>query len=265
MKRNSSILTLVLIGLAGTLVVVLLVAAAFVAFFRISSTTVSASEPGQAIVETVVLPVETQALSGEEVPDSEKEPSIIETLPQDGAVTPEPGSGVIAPPGFNAFVDDQLHFGIAYPADWEEGQRYLEYSRLFFEKSTDPDGIGPLPKLYVTFIPLDDSLAQGSYGFMSNESIRSFMALAVGEAQPLEPDAVLAEYITYTRLPDRAVSGWQALVIENDRVWEAPPETIERRALIVTEAGTLILGTFYERPEELALFEQALDTFQFMP
>jgi hypothetical protein len=100
---------------------------------------------------------------------------------------------------------------------------------------------------------------------MSNEAIRSFLTLPVGEVQPFVPNAVLSEYITYTRLPDQEIGGLGVVLLENNRVWEAPVETIERRTLIVTEAGTFIVGTFYETPEELSLFEEVLNTFQFLP
>lgn len=252
MQRNSIILTLVLVGLAGLLVMCSITAAALVAFLRVSSVSGSAIEVVEATVE-VGVPLE------EPLPASEEE------SPVGDEAAPPDGSGVIAPSGFNAYMDDGLHFSLAYPDGWELDEVFNAYGRVFLEKDPEPGGLGPQPKLYVTFVPLDDVLAEGAYGFMPHEAVRSFSALPVGSAQPVVPDAFPAGAFTYTRLPDREVGGWQAVVIENEEVWEAYEETTDRRVLVVTEEGTFILGSIYATPEELALFEQVLDSFQLAP
>lgn len=249
MNSKSPILILVLAGLAGLILICGLVVVGVVAFFRVSRAAVTTGAP-PVIVEVGGLPEVTPAA---------------EVGPGSGVATPEPGGGMVAPPGFNAFMDRQLHLSLAYPAVWEEGQPDTRYNRIFYVKDLVPQGVGPVPKLYVTFIPLDDKLAEGSYSYMTLEAIRSFEALPVGSSQPLVPDAFPAEAFTYTRLPDQEVGGRQALVIENEGVWEAPEETTDRRVLIETEAGVVILGSIYATPEELALFEQAVGTFQYVP
>jgi hypothetical protein len=248
-KSNSPILILVLAGVAGVLLVCGLVVAGVVAFFRVSRAAVITGAP-PVVVEVGGLHEVTPA--AEESPGS-------------GAATPQPGGGMVAPPGFNAFLDRQLHLSLAYPAAWGEGQPDTRYNRIFYVKDVEPSGVGPVPKLYVTFIPLDDKLAEGSYSYMTLEAIRSFEALPVGSSQPLVPDAFPVEAFTYTRLPDQEVGGKPALVIENEGVWEAPEETTDRRVLIETEAGVVILGSIYATPEELALFEQAVGSFQYVP
>lgn len=258
MKRNTSLIAIVLLILAGLLIVGGLVGAAFLGLFGISSFVVSAGAPSPVIVEEGVPPGEAQSPSGEA-------PAPAEPLPDSEEAAPEGGIGVVAPQGFNAIIDSQLHFALAYPSEWEEGDRVTDFSRVFYVKDPTPSGVGPLPILYVTFMPLEESLAYGAYGFMPQEFISGFKALSVGEAWSAVPDGVGREYATYTRLPDQEVGGLQALVIENERVWEAPEASTDRRVLIETEAGVILLGSTYETPAELALFEQVLDTFQYVP
>lgn len=258
MKRNTSLISIVLLILAGLLITGGLVFAAFLGLFQISSVTVSAGAPSPAIVEEGVLPGEAEAPSGEA-------PAPIEPLPDTAEAAPAGGVGVVAPQGFNAIIDSPLHIALAYPSEWEEGARVTDFSRVFFVKNPTPFGVGPLPRLYVTFMPLEESLAYGAYGFMPQEFIRGFKAISVGETWSPVPDGLGREYSTYTRLPDQEVGGWQALVIENERVWEAPEASTDRRVLIETEAGVILLGSTYESAAELALFEQVLATFQYVP
>jgi hypothetical protein len=80
-----------------------------------------------------------------------------------------------------------------------------------------------------------------------------------------DADAIVPDVDTYTRLPDRMVAGETALVIENSKVWEAPIGTKDRIVIIVTKHTIHLLGMYYETPEQLAMFEQVLDSFQFVP
>ena len=66
-----------------------------------------------------------------------------------------------------------------------------------------------------------------------------------------EPKAVTPEYFTYIRLPDGKVARWTALVIENSKELEFPPETKEQVVLIFTEGTTCMIGVYYETPEQL--------------
>ena len=52
-------------------------------------------------------------------------------------------------------------------------------------------------------------------------------------------------------------------MIENHKVWEGERGTRDRRVLLSRGAGTYMLGTYYETPEELGVFEQVLATFRF--
>ena len=240
MNQRPSLFTLILIGLVGVLVIAVVIALAVAAYLPVRSVT-SSPEVGQPVEVVETLLVETPLAAAPTV------------------------SAAFAPPGFEVFSDEVLGFSLARPAQWQEEQRSFEYSRVFNDLSAEQPPTGPLPVLFVTCIPVDDRLAEGSYAYMSNEDVRRFQALAVGAAQPIVPDAFPPEAFTYTRLPDRPVAGAPALVIENEGVWEAPEESTERRLIVVTENGNCIIGSLYMTPEQLALYEQVLDSFVIMP
>jgi hypothetical protein len=88
------------------------------------------------------------------------------------------------------------------------------------------------------------------------------MSLPLGASMLKEPDAIPPDCFTYTRLPNRKVAGRTALVIENSTVWEAPIGTKDRLVILVSGDTTYILGMYYETPQQLAMFEQILDSFQ---
>jgi hypothetical protein len=156
-------------------------------------------------------------------------------------------------------------YSLAYPPEWAECQ-VTRYSLTFCQVQEDPAWNGPALRLYVSVFPRDHTNADFEvYNFITPESIQDFMALAVGESRLREPNAMAPDYFTYTRLPDRMVAGLSAAVIENSRVWEAPPGTKDRVAFIVTEDTTYMLGLYYETPEQLAMFEQVLDSFRITP
>jgi hypothetical protein len=139
------------------------------------------------------------------------------------------------------------------------------YSRQYCWPA-EPGGTGPLPSFYATFIPAGFTNPEGqAYNFISDESVRGLLDQTVGDILVIPPDADPAEYFTYSRLPDQPVGGWDAAVIENERVWEAPPETKDRRAVIVTDTGALLLGSYYTTPEELNLYEKILANVEFTP
>jgi hypothetical protein len=58
------------------------------------------------------------------------------------------------------------------------------------------------------------------------------------------------------------VAGLTAGVVENGKVWEAPAEIKDRRALLATDEGLFILGSYYDNPETLETFETILSTFK---
>lgn len=186
----------------------------------------------------------------------------MEAEPEIPAATP---TGPQIPQGWQTLNDPSQGYSLAYPPEWELCQE-TKYSRAYCEIQEEPEGMGPPPRLYVSVVPQDFTNPDfEAYNFYPIETIKEFMALAVGESMLKEPNAMAPEYFTYTRLPDQMVAGLTALVIENSKVWEFPSGTKDRVVFILTEDSSIMLGMYYETPEQLAMFEQVLDSFQIVP
>jgi hypothetical protein len=175
-----------------------------------------------------------------------------------GGMVPE---GMV-PEGWQSFYNGPQGYSLGYPTVWAVNKE-LKYSRVFTEIQKEPAGMGPPVRLYVSVFPNEYTDQDGEvYNFITSESIRAFMGLPVGASRLKEIDAMPPDCFLYTRLPDRKFVGQMALVIENSQVWEAPSGTIDRMVILVTEDTTHILGMYYETPQQLAMFEQVLDSFQ---
>lgn len=171
----------------------------------------------------------------------------------------------MVPEGWQLFYNDAQSYSLGYPTIWAVSEE-LRYSRVFVEIQKEPAGIGPPVRLYVSVFPKEyDDQDGGVYNFITSESIRTFMALPVGASRLKELDAMPPDSFTYTRLPDRNLAGRTTLVIENSKVWEAPSGTKDRLVILVTEDTTYMFGMYYETPQQLAMFEQVLDSFQPFP
>ena len=176
-----------------------------------------------------------------------------------------PHTGWMVPKGWQPFNNGAQGYSLAYPIIWAVSEE-TKYSRVFNEIQQEPAGVGPPLRLYVSVYPNEYANQNGGvYSFITSESIRAFMALPVGASRLKELDAVAPDYFLYTRLPDRKFAGQTALVIENSKVWEAPPGTKDRVVILVTASTTYVLGMYYETPQQLEMFEQVLDSIQSYP
>lgn len=181
------------------------------------------------------------------------------------ALTPTAPIWMLVPDGWQGFYNDYQGYSLAYPPEWGICEE-LKYSRAFCEFQQKPAGMGPPLRLYVSVYPQEYTDQDGQVNnFTPLESIREFLALKVGASKLRVPDAMAPDYFTYTRLPDRVVAGQTALVIENSKVWEAPTGTKDRVVFIITQGTIYNLGMYYETPEQLAMFEQVLDSFRIAP
>jgi hypothetical protein len=199
-----------------------------------------------------------------EAPTSEPTEALVQAEPtaEDPAL---PLTGIQVPEGWQALEDSTLGLSLAYPTQWEICQE-TKYSRAYCEIQAEPEGMGPPPRLYVSVYPLDSTNPDWEiYNFTPIETIREFMALPVGESMLKVPGSPTPDYFTYTRLSDQVIAGLNASVIENPKVWEAPSGTKDRVLFILTEDTIYTLGTYYETPEQLAMFEQVLASFQLIP
>lgn len=204
---------------------------------------------------TAVQPLEADfdVPAAEPIRDVSQATPIVEALPHTLKMVPE---------GWQGFYNDAHGYSLGYPTVWAVSEE-LRYSHVFVEIQKEPAGMGPPVRLYVSVFPNDYTDQDGGvYNFITSESIRAFMALPVGASRLKELDAMPPGAFLYTRLPDRNLAEWTALVIENSQVWEAPSGTKDRLVILVTEDTTYMLGMYYETPQQLAMFEQVLDTFQ---
>lgn len=225
-------------------------------------TAIPATEPAAATTQPA--PVATQMPAATlPAPADTQAPA---AAPTESMATAEPsGPGAQIPEGWEVFTDTANGYAVAYPPVWEMCEEHAQ-SRIFCEIQAIPEGMGPPLRMYISVIPQDSNNGDFEiYNFLSFERIREFMVLPVGESMLREPGAMAPDYFTYTRLPNRTVAGWSAAVIENSKVWEFPEGTRDRVVFIVTEGTTNMIGMYYQTPEQLEMFEQALDSFQFVP
>jgi hypothetical protein len=225
----------------------------------------TATQPLEADTEgPAPIPTDSEVVTETAAPDEPTE--VLLTAAPTGEGTGLPPTGMQVPEGWQVLNDSTQRYSLAYPTDWKIGQE-TKYSRVFSQIQKEPAWMeGTALRLYVSAVPQDYTNQEFEvYNFYPIESIREFMAIPVGDSKLKVPGSSLPDYFTYTRLPDRIVAGWNALVIENPKVWEAPSGTKDRVVFIVTESTTYILGMYYDTPEQLAMFEQVLDSFQFVP
>lgn len=218
------------------------------------------TSPTQADTQaTAPLPAETAAVVENTAPASSTE-NVSPMLPS--AEQTPPSAQV--PENWQTLDDTSQGYSLAYPPEWVVCEEH-RFSRIFCGAQEEPTGPGPALRLYVSAVPQDYTNEDFEvYNFIPMEKVREFMALPVGEAALLHPGS-LPEYFTYTRLHNRMVAGWAATVIENSKVWEFPEGTKQRVVFIVTEGTTYTIGMYYQTPEQLAQFEQVLDSFELAP
>lgn len=210
-----------------------------------------------------VAPVETQSPAATDLP---AEPTAVAPTAAVPTAAPTAESSVPqVPEGWNVFTDAANGYAVAYPPAWEICQEQAA-SRIFCEIQAVPEGMGLPLRMYISVIPQDATNENFEiYNFFPPARVREFMALQVGESLLKEPQVMAPDFFSYTRLPDRMVAGWNALVIENAKPWEFPAGTKDRVVFIVTEGDIYMIGMYYQTPEQLEMFEQALDSFQFVP
>lgn len=209
--------------------------------------------------ETTKYPVEAATNS----PVSEPTKAVSHTAPTEGSVHPSAEAQV--PDGWQVLEDSARGYSLAFPPEWNVCQE-TRYSWTFCDTQEDPDWMGPTLRLYVSGFPKDYTNSDFEvYNFIPTETIREFTALPIGESKPKVPGSPRPDYISYTRLPDQSVAGLAVPVIESSKLWGMPSETKERVVFVVTEDTTYILGMYFDTPDQLALFEVVLESFQFLP
>jgi hypothetical protein len=92
-------------------------------------------------------------------------------------------------------------------------------------------------------------------------------ALAMQPGDILAPDPIPyggPDYHQHTFVDTITLDGYSGVIIENAKLWEAPPERHHRRVIVSNGTHTYELSAFYDIPEQLLLFETLLGTVDFL-
>ena len=167
------------------------------------------------------------------------------------------GQAATIPEGWKTETDMRFGYSFSYPAETEICTT-TEYSRVLCKQ--DLNG-GPTPPVFYATVILDnfDNADASAYNYIPVATLEQFRNVDPGSSIVLDNNP---EYGTFTRMEDQTINGKTFTVIENRRVWEMPQETKDKRAFVSVPHMTFLLGGYYRTPQEYALFEQILATFQ---
>jgi hypothetical protein len=124
-------------------------------------------------------------------------------------------------PGWERYTNQgQCGYIIDHPSDMD-GAEQGTYSWTLNSIATEPSG--PVPNfLYISVIP--DDLQSAEPGMIYNydpAETQTLLNMQVGESRSLRDfDPNLADWFTYTRLPDTTLGGQAAQTYENTQPWE---------------------------------------------
>ena len=189
-----------------------------------------------------------------------------ESTPAAAAPTPT------VPPGWERYTNQgQCSYAIDHPANMDVTSQG-PYSWLLSPSAAEPSGLVP-NFIYVSVIP-DDFQSGGEeiiYNYDPVET-RTLLDLQVGESRSLREDPNLADWFSYTRLPDRTLSNQTAQTYENDQPWEFPPGTREIRYYLQAQGCIYLVGGYLAtvgsgQPGAIdqELFDRILASFRLAP
>ena len=179
------------------------------------------------------------------------------------------------PPGWETHSasanDGQCGYSISHPSDMD-GTSQGTYSWILNNAGTEPSGVVP-NFVYVSVIP--DDFQSGEPGVIYNydpAEAETLLNMQVGESKPQRDDPNIAEWFTYTRLPDTVINNHAAQTYENTKPWEFPLGTKEIRYYLQANGCTYLIGGYMDttgsnQPGAIneELFDQVIATFQVNP
>jgi hypothetical protein len=127
--------------------------------------------------------------------------------------------------------------------------------------------------IYVSVIPADfqPGVDEIIYNYDPAEA-QALSSMQVGESRSVREDPAMAEWFTYTRLPDTLLVDGAAQTYENARPWEFPEGTKEIRHYLQTEGCTYLIGGYLDaagsgQPGTIteALFDEIVASFHLNP
>ena len=148
------------------------------------------------------------------------------------------------PPGWETYSHQgQCSYAISYPSDMD-GTSQGTYGWTLNITATESSG--PVPNfVYISVIP--DGFQGGEDGSIYNYNptdTQTLLNMQVGESRSLREDPTLANWFSYTRLPDRTLSNQSAQTYQNTQPWEFPLGTKEIRYYLKANRCTYLIGGY---------------------
>lgn len=174
-------------------------------------------------------------------------------------------------PGWERFVNEGgCGYAVDFPSDMDAVSQGM-YSWILSYTAAEPSG--PVPNfLYISVIPDDFPQSSGEPGIIYNYDpveTQTLLNMQVGESRSLRDDPLLADWFTYTRLPDTSLGNQAAQTYENDQPWEFPLGTKEIRYYLQGNDCTYLVGGYMATVGsgqvgaiDQGLFDQIIATFR---
>jgi hypothetical protein len=202
-----------------------------------------------------------------------------DTQPVDPAMptpppTPSPTLPIEAtlPPGWETHNNGAgCGYAISYPPDMENGTVGWIYSWIlrYFDLVLPPNGVAE-NYIYISVLRDDFQFKSGEIGIVFNydpAEAETLLNIQVGESKALREDADVAQWLTYTRLPDTIINDRAAQTYESAQPQEFPRKEI--RYYLLVEDCTYQIGGYLntmnlDQPGVITkeLFDQIIATFR---
>jgi hypothetical protein len=173
------------------------------------------------------------------------------------------------PPGWETYTNQgQCGYSISHPSNMD-GAGQDTYSWILSSTAAEPGG--SVPNFVYISVILDDFQSGGEeiiYNYDPVET-QTLLNMQVGESRSLRDDPTLADWFSYTRLPDEVLSNQTVQTYENPQPWEFPPGTKEIRYYLRANGCTYLIGGYMAtvgsgQPGAIdeELFDQIIATFR---
>ena len=172
------------------------------------------------------------------------------------------------PPGWETYNNQgQCAYAISHPSDMDITSQGT-YNVLLSYTSAEPSG--PVPNfVYISVIPDGFQNEPGAIYNYDPVETETLLNMQAGESTSLREDPNLADWFTFTRLPDRTLGNQTAQTYENTQPWEFPPGTKEIRYYLKANGCTYLAGGYMAtvgggQPGAIdeELFDQIIATFR---
>jgi hypothetical protein len=179
---------------------------------------------------------------------------------------PEP----VLPAGWQTYPNQELcGYSISHPAELQGASQDV-HSWLLSPVQSDPAGT-VRNFIFVSVIPDDFQGGEIIYNYDPAEA-ETLRNLQVGQSAPVRDLPDMAQWFTYTRLPDVTLNNQTVQAYENTAPWEFPAGTREVRYYLQSNGCTYLIGGYLDATGSnpagsinQELFNQIVATFHTAP